>query len=254
MMRILSLVGRIVCGTLALCACVPYKPTLFLDSSLVTIPAKVLVQSLRDASPPTDKEHATTHSFSQTSEDSLEEDLSALVTRAIVADFSSTSVFKSVASSERSPDLILGGTIHRFYGEVTLPSWAMIPGVAWAVSVFWSPVQERHGAVDLELTLSKPDGEMLGRYRGCEEYGEVAGHDHHYWSMPIYPAHRRLNQLFTEAVEKIRDQMLEDRDYLVTALHDSLGRSQGRDVSQSPPCPVKKDADEPQAPVGNFRR
>lgn len=255
-MRTLPLMRWICCAALLLPACVPYKPTLFLDPSPVTIPATVQVHTLRDSSPQDDKVHASAHSFSQTSADSLEEDLSALVTRAIVADFNTTSVFRSVASTERAPDLILSGTIHRFYGEVTLPAWAMIPGVAWAVSVFWSPVQERHGSVDLELTLSRPDGEMLGRYRSCEEYGEVAGHDHHYWSMPVYPAHRRLNQLFTVAVQQIRDQMLNDREYLVKALRDPADGFRRRDVSEDPPCPVNEHAVEavdPPVPSTNSR-
>jgi len=253
-MRASSFFLSLGCGSLLLSACVPYKPTLFLDDSPVTIPAKVQVRTLRDASPQDDKEHATTHSFSQTSVDSLDEELSTLVTRAILADFSATSVFKSIGGTERSPDLILSGTIHRFYGEVTLPSWAMIPGVAWAVSVFWSPVQERHGVVDLELTLSRPDGEILGRYRGCEQYGEVATHDHHYWSMPVYPAHRRLNQVFTNTVQQIRDQILDDREYLVASLHDPARASRGRNVSESPPCVLKEPAEEVAAPAHSFRR
>ncbi len=238
----LSLLVWMSCGTLLLSACVPYKPTLFLDASPVTIPARVLVQPLRDASPQEDKEHATAQSFSQTSVDSLDEDLSALVTRAVIADFSTTSVFQSVAGTERTPDLILSGTIHRFYGEVTLPSWAMIPGVAWAVSVFWSPVQERHGEVDLELTLATPEGEILGRYRGCDKYGEVAGREGRFWSMPVYPAHSRLNQSFTEAVRQIRDQMLDDRERLLAALQNPTPASRGPghpDCKTEPTCDGK---------------
>ena len=242
-------------GWLVLSACVPYKPTLFLDNSPVTIPVRVQVLPLYDASPQDDREPATSNGFAQTSADSLEEELSTLVTRAILADFSATSVFKSIATMERGPDLILSGTINRFYGEVTLPSWAKVPGVTWAVSVFWSPVQERHGMVDLELTLSRPEGEVLGRYRGCEEYAEIARHDHHYWSMPVYPAHRRLNQLFTEAVRQIRDQILDDREYLVAALHGSSVSGPGHHVSESPPCePGQLPVEEPMPAKGSRRR
>lgn len=230
------------CGTLLLCACVAYKPTLFLDASPVTIPARVLVQPLRDASPEDDREPATARGFSQTSADSLEEDLSSLVTRAVIADFSATSVFQSVGGTERFPDLILSGTIHRFYGEVTLPAWAMMPGVGWAVSVFWSPVQERHGEVDLELTLASPEGMVLGRYRACDRYGEIAGHEDRYWSMPVYPAHSRLNQSFTEVVRQIRDQMLDDRERLLASLHNSTAArpSPVADVPAPPCTPAEK--------------
>ena len=205
------------CGALLLSACLAYKPTLFLDRSPATIPAKVLVQPLRDASPADDKEHAAAQSFSQTSRDSLEENLSTSVTRAILAEFSATSVFQSVGRTERNPDLILSGTIYRFYGEVTIPSWAMIPGVAWAVNVFWSPAQERHGEVDIELTLVTPEGEVLGRYRGCDTYEEIGGPEKRYWSMPVYPAHSRLNRSFTDVVRYIRNRMLEDRERLMAA-------------------------------------
>lgn len=242
------------CAVFLASACVPYTPTLFLEPSPVTIPARVQVRTLDDVSPQDDREHATAHSFSQTSTDSLEENLDTLVTRAILADFSATSVFKSVASSERRPDLILSGTIYRFSGDVTLPSWTMIPGVAWAINAFWSPVQERHGIVDLELTLATPDGEILGRYRGCGQYAEVGGYDHHYWSMPVYPAHRRLNQLFTTAVQDIRDQILDDREFLTAAVHDPTRASHGRHPSDSRPCELKDRPGEPSAQSHNISR
>ena len=242
------------CTLLSASACVPYKPTLFLDPSPVTIPAKVQVRTLNDVSPQDDKEHATAHSFSQTSTDSLEENLDTLVTKAILADFSATSVFKSVANSEREPDLILSGTIYRFSGDVTLPSWTMIPGVAWAISAFWAPAQERHGIVDLEVTLARPNGEIVGRYRGCGQYAEVAGYDHHYWSMPVYPAHRRLNQLFTTAVQDIRDQILDDREVLVAAVRDPTRAIQARHASQSPPCVLRDPPEEPSVPGRSFSR
>jgi hypothetical protein len=242
-MRTTSLCVVTGCGMLLLSACVSYKPTLFLEASPVTIPARILVQPLRDASPEDDKEHATARSFSQTSAESLEQDLSTLVTRAVIADFSATSVFQSVGGTERFPDLILSGTIHRFYGEVTLPAWAMIPGVGWAVSVFWSPVQERHGEVDLELTLASPEGRVLGRYRGCNKYGEIAGHEDRYWSMPVYPAHSRLNLSFTEAVRQIRDQILDDRERLLSSLQAPARAFPGDEVPK-PSCTFAQRAGE----------
>jgi hypothetical protein len=203
-----------VSALLLLAACVPYKPMLSLENSPHTIPVKILIQPLHDASPPEDKEHPAQRSFSQTGADSLEGDLGALVTQAILADFRSTSVFQSIRTEQKHPDLILGGTIHRFYGQVSIPSWLLIPGVGWAAQIFWSPVQEWEGEVDLELTLSTPTGLVLGSYRGHADYEEIADYDSRYWSSPHLPAHRRLNQAFTEAIGQIRDRMLRDRDRL----------------------------------------
>lgn len=207
------------CSAFLLAACVPYKPTLSLEKSPHTIPASVSVQLLRDASPPDDKEDLAEGTVSQTK--SMEGDLSELVAQAIVADFSATGVFQSIRADQAGrrdgdhPDLILSGTIHRFYGQATIPSWLMIPGVGWAVNAFASPAQEWQGAVDLELTVTRPDGQVVGTYRGRAAYQEVAEHDSRYWSMPLYPAHARLNLAFTEAVQQIRDQMLRDRDRLI---------------------------------------
>ncbi len=135
-----------------------------------------------------------------------------------MADFSATAVFQSIRKGEDHPDLILSGTIHRFYGQATIPSWLLIPGLGWAVNTFASPVQEWQGTVDLELTLARPNGQIVGTYRGHAVYQEIADHDSRYWSMPLYPAHVRLNRAFTEAVQQIREQILRDRDLLTASL------------------------------------
>ncbi|TLY14187.1 MAG: hypothetical protein E6K69_08100 [Nitrospirae bacterium] len=145
------------CVTLLESACVPYKPTLHLEESPHTIPAKVYLELLDDASPPEDKEDASGQSLSQTSTQLMEGDLTTLVTQAILADFRATSVFQSISSQQENPDLILSGTIHRFYGQVSLPSWLLIPGVKLAVQAFWGIVQGWEGDVDLELTLARSD-------------------------------------------------------------------------------------------------
>lgn len=199
-----------------LSACMPYKPTLALEKSPHTIPASVSVQVLRDASPPDDKEDLAEGTVSQTG--SMEGDLSALVTQALVADFSATGIFRSIRKGGDHSDLILSGTIHRFYGQATIPSWLMIPGVGWAVNAFASPVQAWQGEVDLELTLARPNGQVVGTYRGQAAYQEIADHDSRYWSMPLYPAHVRLNRAFTEAVGQIRDHILRDRELLLAGL------------------------------------
>ncbi len=212
------LTGAVVILLLTACA-IPYKPTLKMEATFNTIPAKVLVQPLLDASPPDDKQASTEASFSQTSPGMMEGDLGALITKALVADFSATGVFQTLHRNQTKPDLILSGTIHRFYGQVSLPSWLRIPWMSWASHAYWVPFQQWEGEVDLELVLSTPDGKVLGAYRGQADYSQLEGRDHHYWSMPLYPAHARLNRAFTEAVEQIRDQMFGDRAKLLAAIH-----------------------------------
>jgi hypothetical protein len=215
-----------------------YKPALSLEKSPHTIPASVAVLTLRDASPPDDKEDLAEGTVSQTK--SLEGALATMVTQAIIADFSATGVFRSIRAGRASqkdgdhPDLILSGTIHRFYGQATIPSWLMIPGVGWAVNAFASPAQEWQGAVDLELTVTRPDGQVIGSYRGHATYQEIAEHDSRYWSAPLYPAHARLNQAFTEAVQQIRDQILRDRDRLPDWIVETCAKGSRAPVERAP--------------------
>lgn len=202
---------------LVLAGCVTYKPTLYLDESPTTIPVEVYVEELRDATPPEDRESLSRSSLTQTSADEMEGALAPLVTKAITADFSATGLFRSVASRPDRADLILRGTIRRFHGEVTLPSWMVLPGLSLAAQAFWGLAQQWEGKVELELVALGPDGRTLGTYRGLSRYEEVATHDRHFWSMPFYPAHIRLNQAFTEAMRQIREQLLKDRDRLVAS-------------------------------------
>lgn len=204
-------------GALFLAACaIPYKPTLKMEATFHTIPARVLVQPLRDDSPPDDKVSLADGVIAQTG--AMDGNLDALVTKAISADFSATAVFRSIGRSENRPDLVLSGTIRRFYGQATIPFWLLVPGVNWMVNAFASPVQEWQGEVDLEVTLAMPEGRVLGSYRGRSEYQELAERDSRFWAMPLYPAHARLNRAFTEAVEQIRDQMFGDREKLIAAI------------------------------------
>lgn len=216
------LTGAVAILLLTACA-ISYKPTLKMEATFHTIPAKVLVQPLRDASPPDDKQDSTEASFSQTSPSMMEGDLGALVTKALVADFSATGVFQTLHRNQAKPDLILSGTIRRFYGQVSIPSWLHISWMSWAAHAYWTPFQQWEGEVDLELVLATPEGTVLGTYRGQADYSQVEGRDHHYWSMPLYPAHARLNRAFTEAVEQIRDQIFGDREKLLAAISRQAG-------------------------------
>jgi hypothetical protein len=199
---------------LPLAGCVPYTPTLYLEASPATIPVEVYVEELRDATPPEDREASSRASLAQTSASEMDGELAPLVTKAITADFSATGLFRSVASRPDRADLILRGTIRRFHGEVTLPPWMVLPGLSLAAQAFWGLAQQWEGDVELELVALSRDGHTLGAYRGLSRYEEVAAHDRHFWSMPFYPAHIRLNEAFTEAVRQIREQLLKDRERL----------------------------------------
>ena len=109
-----------------------------------------------------------------------------------------------------NPDLIMNGTIHRFYAQsgINALGWSTV----WMdfIWLFGLPIQSQYGAVDIELTLLRPDGTTLGTYHGKSEFSE---------SFSMYTNIQlaigtRLNKAFDEAVGQIRSQLMNDADKL----------------------------------------
>jgi hypothetical protein len=155
-----------------------------------------------------------------TAPDRVEGELPALVARAIRSDFSATSVFTYFASKRDQADLILTGTIYRFFGEITLPSWQLVPGMRTAVETLFSEGEKWQGEVNLELTLSTRGGRLVGVYHGQSRYQETASTSANAWSAPLYPAHARLNQAFTDVMVQIRTQLFQDRELILRHARD----------------------------------
>src|SRR5438876_3685294 len=90
----------------------------------------------------------------------------------------------------------MNGTIHRFYAQsgINALGWSTV----WMdfIWLFGLPIQSQYGAVDIELTLQRPDGTTLGTYHGKSEFSE---------SFSMYTNIQlaigtRLNKSFDEAV------------------------------------------------------
>ncbi len=199
---------------IAACSPNPYKPTLHLDETRETLGIVVFQEPLRDLTPPDDRVPASTQHLVITAPDRVEGELSALVARAIRSDFSATSVFSYFASTREQADLILSGTLYRFFGEITLPSWQLVPGMRTAVETLFSDKEQWRGEVNLELTLTTRDGRRVGVYHGQSRYQEAATTGANAWSAPLYPAHARLNQAFTDVMVQIRTQLFQDRELI----------------------------------------
>ncbi len=151
------------------CASDKYKPAVSLGMSPQTIKASVKLEPFIDQSPESDKKVINSATVT------LEGELASDVTDAVLADFNNNRVFESVKKqSENQPDLVMKGTIHRFYGKVTPAGvgWLIIP----PLQLFWLtglPISKDYGQVDLEISLDRPDGTVLGRYHGQSEYFKI---------------------------------------------------------------------------------
>jgi hypothetical protein len=190
------------------CASISYKPSLSLGESPSSVHARVQMNQLVDASPPDEKEKKFA-GFAATEPGTLAGDLSTEVTNALLTDFSNNQVFETIQKRMTDPDLVMTGTIHRFYAQsgINALGWSTI----WMdpIWLFGLPIQSQYGAVDIELTLQR-GGTTLGTYRGKSDFSE---------SFSMYTNIQlaigtRLNKAFDEAVGQIRTQILNDASKL----------------------------------------
>lgn len=193
------------------CVNVRYKPDLTLGVSPVTIGAKLQIARLVDARPPSDRERGFFVEISCTDPLTMEGDLEVGVTNAILADFRDNQVFAAVARRIDDPDLILEGKIRRFTGQTRL-NWfgiATAPIHYLSQQTFWYigvPVQYTWGAVDLEISLRKPDGTIVGSYAS----GRGFEWDHSFYNAQWakYSLPGQVNRAFGEVVQEIRDKLV----------------------------------------------
>lgn len=201
----------IVLVTMGGCASVFYQPTLSLGQSPLTIPARVKMNQFRDASPPDDKGMKVGGS-SATEPGTMAGDLPTQITNAVLTDFSNNQVFERIQKRMETPDLILNGTIHRFYGKsgINTFGWITLPiNIIWLLGL---PMQSVYGAVDLEVSLQQPNGRPVATYRGKSEFSE-------YFSMYTnvqLASGTGLNKAFNVAIEQIRSQIMADVSKLST--------------------------------------
>jgi len=188
-------------------ACSHYVPAVTLEESPQTIPARVQLQPLVDASMVDSQHSPLAGEGAITDPTYLDEPLAELVTKAILKDFRRNGVFDAVGRKTSSPDLVLQGEIHRFQERVRSPRWLAIPLVNLLIMLFAVPVESHAMDVDLELVLLYPDGAPLGQYHGQSQFTqEISVYDPEVWNAEGH----RLNLAFTEAVRQIREQMLAD--------------------------------------------
>src|SRR2546430_11141093 len=115
------------------CASISYKPSLSLGTSPSSVHARVQMNQLADASPPDEKETKFA-GFAATEPGTLAGDLATEVTNALLTDFSNNQVLDTIQKRMTNPDLVMNGTIHRFYAQsgINALGWSTI-----MIDFFW---------------------------------------------------------------------------------------------------------------------
>ncbi|MBZ0170086.1 MAG: hypothetical protein K8F29_11670, partial [Kofleriaceae bacterium] len=190
---------------LGACTAISYRPALSLGPSPVKIPARIQVETFTDRSPAEDKTKRAGGS-SATEPDSMTGDLGTEVTNAIIADFLANGVFAEVGRHVDRPDAVMTGQITRFYGRAGLNAagWITLPiNPIWFLGV---PMQSSEGGVDLDVSIRRSDGTLLGTYSGRAQFSDW----YTIYNQSVLGVGTALNKAFTQAMQQIRDQMIAD--------------------------------------------
>jgi hypothetical protein len=188
------------------CQSLSYQPSAVVGISADRLPLRVEVHDLVDVTPPGDRSR-TLGGTAATASDTMVGELSTAVTDAILQNLRNDEVFEEIRRRCDDPDLVLTGTLRRFYGKSNLNalgfvSLAYVP--SWYLGI---PIYTSHGAVEIELALALPDGQRVGTYATSVDFSEWSS----IYRQPLYGIGTRLNRAFSEAVRDLRVRMLADR-------------------------------------------
>jgi len=194
------------------CMTISYKPSVSLGESPRTIKARVQIDKFIDQSPAEDKD-AKAMGVSCTAPGTLAGALESEVADAILMDFSNNQVFDVVKKKIDDPDLILKGTINRFYGAVGPNAlfWFTLPiDTVW---FFGLPITSEDVVVDLTIEAYKKDGSLIGKYPGRSSFSD----SYSIYTNPMLGVPSRTNKCFSEVVKQIRAAMLLDESKLTAS-------------------------------------
>ncbi len=210
---------RLTALVLLLAGCGSYQPRAHLTPGPETLPLTLYVAPFTDLSPREEDSDAAGPRLSLTQEIKAEGGLAEYLRRAVMVEFTSSKLFRSLTVDQSRADVTISGIIHAFYGATRHRSWVRFPGGRLLARSFDAGLEGWEGAIDLELHLSGRSGRQVGTYRGQRRYTETAAGYSPPRTPSLSPAERRFDEAFTESLGEIRDQILRDRDRILTALN-----------------------------------
>lgn len=184
-------------------AATSYVPTIRLTESPRTIEARAQLASFENHIPPADPEHP--RGEQEVTQVAMDGNLTELVQQAVLADFRTNSVYRSVRLHEEQPDLLLQGHIYQFSEYRSKPWYAKIP----LAGRLFSDGERIEGGVALDLRVSTPDGLLVGMYTGQSRFPAESSVPSSLTAQQRAPG-QQLNRAFTESIRQIRQQMVTD--------------------------------------------
>jgi len=131
-------------------------------------------------------------------------ELAGQVEHAVIEELTATHVFRRLTPYDSQPDLVLSGRINAFYEHFRPQLWNYAPGAGTIARLLRVNTHVTNGEADLTLLLLKPSGELVKTYTGRSTFRETLT------PTEEAPPGERLNRALSEAVQQIRDKILED--------------------------------------------
>ena len=201
------------------CINIHYKPDVTLGLSPVTIGADVRFDGIEDRSPKTDRERGMFVEVSCTEPNTLDGDLGLGLTNVVLRDFRDNQVFRKIAKRMADPDLVLEGKITRFSGKsglntvgvITSPFHYLLGVIIWYLDIWYIgfSIQDTWGIVELELSLRKPGGAVIGTWSARRTFEWSHSYYYSKWAIESLPG--EMNRMLGEVVQEIRDQMVAEK-------------------------------------------
>jgi hypothetical protein len=207
---IVKSVGLARCGALLLaalaagCGGPAYKPDVTLTQSGPIIDATVEVHDLY-AAPPLVSGKETFGLDAPRAKPVAPTELTEQVQEELFKELRQAGLFSRVTRFDPQPDLILAGRINALHERTRPQIWTKIPGVGRVADVLDMKTHRATGEADLTLYLIKPNGEVVGAYRGQSSFSETFN------PTEEVPPGARLNRALSEAVQQIQAKILKDR-------------------------------------------
>lgn len=212
-----------------------YAFTWFLPFLLITGCAKRYSPVIQlDPSPKTIPITAEIHPFTESSEmkvpgrpygvvasgvePAMPGQLAGPITNAVMEDFRTNHVVEQIDTYLEHPDVVIAGTITKFYESYKPKVWATLPGAKTVAKLIQADTYTSKAEAELRLVVLNAFGEVVGTYRG---YGTTTddfvptGH---------HPPGTRLNWALGEAIRQVREALLHDEN--IVKLDKPRGRAE----------------------------
>lgn len=183
-----------------------YKMNFVLDKSPKTINARAKIETfiVRPSVVP----------FPLRNKSKTDEEMASEATDIIMESLQTNKLFVSVNRSLNNPDIIIRGRINQIKGQShlnTLGWWTILVNPLW---FFGLPVHTIHGEVDLEISIFRPDGVLVGNYLA---HSTRFNNWHTMYNRPR-AIFTMTNEAFNEAMGRIREQILADEDKIASSV------------------------------------